>query len=180
MCRCQGCNYKVIVERFALVPKRMINLYGFDSPHNLSEFLLHEICDADLFNIKRAAFLVDNPDFNEIRGIAGYSKEETYKNRTKHWEEPESFSLHMQTAPYNQKVKSFCGCESIKRNSGDYARFLDKYAKALDFNYPTISTWDLKHYNHGIFLYELDGKYEHNLKENLDNFLHMLAFCPLL
>lgn len=85
-----------LLKRLSLLPKRILTLYGVDIPYNLAEFVLHELCEGDCFNIKRAAFLVDNPDFDIFKGVAGFEKEESFKkSKASHWDEPEEFSNHM-------------------------------------------------------------------------------------
>ena len=48
---------------------------------NMSEFVLHEICNQSVLTTK-AAFLVDNPDFDCLKGVAGYSTDEAYATDT--------------------------------------------------------------------------------------------------
>ena len=45
----------------------------------MSEFVLHDICNPNCFNLQKAAFLVDNPDFDCLKGVAGFSADEAYQ-----------------------------------------------------------------------------------------------------
>ena len=57
-------------ERLADLPKRMVPLYDLEAIGNIPEFVLHDLCHEDCFNLKKAAFLVDNPDFDSLQGVA--------------------------------------------------------------------------------------------------------------
>ena len=74
------------------IPKKMLLLHGKD---NVTEFVLHDLCHEHCFDIHRAAYFIDNPDFNFLRGIAGFSRDEAYAKCDAIWHEPEAFSQHM-------------------------------------------------------------------------------------
>lgn len=180
MCHGKNCKYGGVTTRFTLIPRRMVALYNTNT-HNISEFLLHEFCHEDVFNIKKAAFFIDNPDFDMVQGIAGFSQPESYKNTSApHWDQPRDFSEHMKKATFNNKVKSFCRCKSIKRNQDSYGTFLQEHAQDLNFVNPRICTWDLKHYNQGILMFELDHEPDESFQDHFENMLYMLSFCPVV
>lgn len=173
--------YERLLRKVALLPKRMLSLYDFRLPHSLPEFILHDLCDSDFFNIKRAAFLVDNPDFDYVQGIAGFANEEKYQNGKKvccHWEDADAFSKHMERCKYNQLVKSFCKC-SLKKKNRPQEDFLIECARDLGFENPSLCVWDLKHYNHGVLLFDHDGQLDNDIKDHFVNIAYLLSFVPL-
>ena len=60
-----------MLHHLAQLPRLMIDVHGRD---NISEFILHELCSEPCFNLRKAAYLVDNPDFNCLRGVAGFAR----------------------------------------------------------------------------------------------------------
>ena len=62
-----------------------------DNVENMIEFVLHCLCSEDCFNMPKAAYFVDNIDFNCLKGIAGYNHLEKYKEPGI-WSKPENFS----------------------------------------------------------------------------------------
>src|SRR5689334_18968556 len=84
------------------LPRKMLK---FSQEDNISEFVLHALCCQDCFNVDKAAYFVDNPDFDCLRGIAGFSRSEAYPDSYHIWEKPQQFSSHMRTAPFNQQVR---------------------------------------------------------------------------
>lgn len=170
-------RYQSLTRRLSSLPKKIVSLHSQDSK-NISEFLLHDLCQQDCFNLNKAAFLIDNPDFDCVQGVAGFSKSESYNDIDKAWQEPEKFTSFMQGAPFNQKVRSFCNC-SIKRNGKSYTPHIDKIAETLELEKPAFYVWDMKHDNHGVLVYERDELDNDLLNEHLLNSLYLFSFCPV-
>lgn len=168
-----------LLKRLSLLPKRILTLYGVDIPYNLAEFVLHELCEGDCFNIKRAAFLVDNPDFDIFKGVAGFEKEESFKkSKASHWDEPEEFSNHMKRCNYNQKVRSLEKCSSKKKNQAE-KEVLSELSKELGFKSPSIHTWPLKYDNHGVLVFEVEQGLDSDLEDHLKNIIYIFSFSPV-
>lgn len=178
MCHGKSCKYKNLANRFSSIPRKMVTLYNIDVA-NLSDFLLHEFCHEDVFNIKRAAFFVDNPDFDLVQGVAGFKKDESYNQELVHWDKPAEFLNHMALSKFDKQVKSFNQSCSIKRNGQVYSDFVKEQAGQMGFNNPKVSTWDLKHRNNGILIYELDEEPDETFGDHLENIVYILSFCPL-
>lgn len=163
--------------------KSLLNHLGTLSRHlvsnhhleNLSEFAVHDVCSQGSFDVRKAAYLVHNPDFDCIKGIAGYYHPEAF-NQPDYWHNQKNFTSHMKQAEFNQKVRSY-NKENFKTQdlkNGNVEELVDY----LQMHDPSFHTWDSKHNNQGIFLFE--GIDEHNVsKEHMLNFLHMLSFCPI-
>lgn len=167
-------GYSVLQHLNQIVPQ-MLRLRDQD---NLTEFVLYELCCHKGFNIEKAAYFVDNPDFNCLRGIVGFSHAEAYvADVDSIWDAPEAFSAHMGQAPFNQKVRGMQK-ESVRKSSIDDAALVQAMATDLGFKDYDFYAWDMKHDNHGILVFErLEG--EPLVHECFKNSASLLSFCPL-
>src|ERR1700691_4148672 len=86
----------------AALPKRILSLHGED---NVTEFVLHDLCHQDCFNLNKAAYFVDNPDFNCSKGVAGFSRDEPFNECEVIWSKADAFSEHMKKSAFNQRVR---------------------------------------------------------------------------
>ncbi len=155
------------------IPKNLVKMNGID---NLTEFVLHNLCQQNCFNLSKAAFFIDNPDFDHLQGVAGFHQGESYRANHNHWEEPDQFSHHMKEAPFNNKVRNVCRC-SIKRNKQSEREVVQQLSEELEFSNPVYMIWPVKYENHGLLLFEKveqDGTEEH-----LEEALHLFGFCPV-
>lgn len=152
------------------LPEKILRLHGAE---NVSEFVLYELCHPNCFNLPKAAFFIDNPDFNCFKGIAGFNKQEHPEHKTL-WEEPERFTEFMKNNSFNQKVRNINHCsanKSAESHLTDIAHQLD----VRDLGYHKFS---LKHGNHGFLLYD---KHDADLQdlEILSRGACVLGFCPV-
>src|SRR3972149_6861847 len=92
-------NY-ALLEYLSSLPKKMLSIQHYD---NIPGFVLHDLCLSKNFNITKAAYLVDNPDFNCLRGVTGFCKDEAYQS-CDIWDAPEDFSKHILKCPFHEKV----------------------------------------------------------------------------
>jgi hypothetical protein len=152
------------------LPKKMLQIHGID---NATEFVLHELCHAHCFNLKRAAYFVDNPDFNRCRGVAGFVKEESFSDDF--WNKMHDFSRHMQKSPFNQRVRE-CEYETSAHKPQDFVGY---QARRLTFVSPQYVVVPVKNGNHGIFIYEYDGDNDDQFEALLTEAIPLLGFCPV-
>lgn len=164
--------YEVLIT-VASIPKNLIELHGTE---NLSEFLLHTLCQQSCFNFPKAALFIDNPDFDHLQGIAGFFNIESYTSKESHWREPEQFSYHMKQAEFNNKVRKICRC-SIKRNNRAEKEIVKELSQELNFSNPSYMVWPVKHENHGLLVFEKSDQVE--IENHLENALHLFGFCPI-
>ena len=66
-------NKNRILIHLSTLPQKILSLHG---RADLAEFVLRDLCHERCFNLKKAAFFIDNPDFNHLKGIAGFCHEE--------------------------------------------------------------------------------------------------------
>lgn len=157
------------------LPRKMIALHHVE---NVPEFVLHDLCHENCFNLNKAVYLIDNPDFNCCKGIAGFSHTQSYSTTEDIWQEPDAFSLFMRSCPFNQKVRDF-HMHSIYRNGMSEDELVQRVAKELAFNSPHYVTWNMKHDNHGLLVYEVAKGNQDELEHHLSNSVYLFSFCPV-
>jgi hypothetical protein len=157
------------------LPRKMIALHGNE---NVSEFVLHELCQPRCFNLKKAAYFIDNPDFDCLKGVAGINQDEMIAFDDV-WQKPEEFSLYMRQSPFNQKVRS------LNRSSAKKTSFEADKDLAIDVAHELgianigYCSWTSKHDNHGILVFEKNTDQGQVDKEELLNGFSLLSFCPI-
>lgn len=171
--RCWHGN-KEVLHRLNMLPRKIM---AMQDKHNIVEFVIHELCNDDCFNITKAAYIIDNPDFDCMRGIAGYCKDERY-NKNDIWTFQDDFSEHMAKSAFNQKVRSLQRYSGKRRNE-DRAHVLQNVAEELGMKQYGCCDIKMKHDNHGFLLYEggaIDDEKEH---ESFLDGICLLSFCPI-
>ena len=63
-------RHYTILNTLSKLPRKMLSLKGQE---NVTEFVLHELCHKNCFNLDKAAYFVDNPDFDCLKGMAGFA-----------------------------------------------------------------------------------------------------------
>lgn len=162
-----------ILRNLSQLPRLMTQVHGRD---NLSQFLLHELCSESCFNLKKAAYFVDNPDFNCLRGLAGFSCDQAYPKHQKIWHDPEGFSAHMERAPFNSKVRSISH-KSVKH--ADDKHILHDLAATLDLKDGAHCSWNMRHDNFGLLVYEKADPKDKVVDEHLLDGMNLLSYCPI-
>lgn len=154
------------------LPKKIVSLHGTEN--SIPEFVLHDLCSKNVFNVCKAAYFVDNPDFDCLKGIAGFSRAQAYEDDI--WTAAPLFTNHMKNCEFNQSVKSIA-MKSLKKNSAkDQA--LEAISEQLHLQKPHYYTWDMKHDNHGVLLVEKDQE-THMSEDDILSGLHFLGLCPV-
>lgn len=158
------------------LPRMMLMLKEYN---NVPEFILHDLCQPTCFNLSKAAYFVDNPDFDCLCGIVGLSRDEVNFDNQDVWYKPDEFSCSMQDSPFNQKVRAI-ERESLKRtkNNSEQALVQD-IAKILGMAQPSACTWDMKHDNYGMLIFERAAFDDTEADDYMLNGLSMLSFCPI-
>ena len=154
------------------LPKNIISLH---STENLTEFVLHQLCNERHFDLNRAAYFVDNPHFDHLKGIAGFSKHEAYAGGLDHWAFPDQFSRHMEQSRFNRQVRQIMRPGITTRYTQEAMQDL---ADSCAFAHPQYLLWQLKHENHGLLLFEQPSD-EKFVQEHLADAVRFLGFCPV-
>lgn len=162
------------VNNLVWLPRKMITLPDID---NVSAFVLHELCHEKCFNFKKAAYFIDNPDFDCLKGVAGVNQEEKHAI-SDIWVNPEEFANYMRQSAFNQKVRSLHRASAKKASKeGDKELAID-VAHELGINNIGYCSWNSKHDNHGILVFEKPDAYELD-NDELINGVSLLSFCPI-
>lgn len=164
-----------ILQCLSCLPRKMLQLHGHD---NITEFVLHELCHEQCFNLEKAAYFVDNPDFDCLKGIAGYWRAQAYDAGADIWQSPDMFTVYMQSSPFNKKVRGMVQA-SIRVQGGTDQDVVNAVATDLEMKDPGYCCWHMKNDNHGIFVYEKTGNQEICSDEDIANGLSLLSFCPI-
>jgi len=168
-------NHAYVVDRLRRLPRKMLLLHGLD---NVTEFVLHELASKQCFDLKKAAYFIDNPDFNCFKGIAGISHLEEHPIEDI-WTYPDDFTKYMLESPFNQHVRSFA-YKSNKKNSEPYETVAHIIAQELGLENYHFYSWDMKHDNHGFLVCEKDSISDPKVHDDiLVDGLALLSFCPV-
>lgn len=169
-------KHMVLLKFLSNLPRKIISCHGQEYvPH----LVLHDFCHASCFNLNKAAYLVDNPDFNYLKGIAGICKhEEHYCNDVQDvWQDIDKYCSYIRSSDFNNKVCSF-ECESLK-NNGSEKEAIMHIAQELGFSEPKYITWPMKYDNHGILVFQADDGDAELIEEHLNDGVYYLGFCPV-
>lgn len=164
-----------ILHYMSCIPQKMISLSHCD---NVTEFVLHDLCCQKCFNLKKAAYFVDNPDFDCFKGVVGFLREEAYKDSEAIWGSPVDFTQHMKTAAFNQQVRNVCE-HSLKNTHITDHDIAGAIAKNLGFHDYKTYSWPLRHDNHGLLIVEQDEQFSPTMENHLKNGMTLLSFCPI-
>jgi len=154
-----------LVERLTRIPSLIVEHH--DNPA-LSRVVLAEICQC--FGIERSAYFVDNPDFDHFVGAAGYDRNDVHSLATITDQPPSQ--LHdavQQLLETSQKRKNTDAGES---------EILKQLAQTIGIANPAVMTWDMKHGNHGVLVFEPELP-DTKLKELFKRALSLLGLCPI-
>ena len=151
--------------------------------HGLAQLVLHEFGHGNVFQFKKAVYLADNPDFDHLIGVAGFSSDECSLHGMDVWENPLQNIDSMESSAFNREVRSFLR-NSIKARGIDFhdKTEVDRLAHDMGMQQPHFLAWDMKHGNHGLLLFEYqDGSTLNVIKHKfLSSAVALLGFCPIL
>ncbi len=165
---------RAIADLLSSLPRKILGLHGRD---NVVEFVLHELGRQECFDLEKAAYVIDNPDFDCLKGVAGFQRPEAYSLKSDIWTDPDSFSEHMKQSKYNNEVRCYHRNSGVKNGQKDEA-IVKEVAQALGFDKPFYYSWDMKHDNHGILLYEKRDSADCDCDYLLEG-LCLIGFCPV-
>ncbi|KKP35466.1 MAG: hypothetical protein UR26_C0004G0013 [candidate division TM6 bacterium GW2011_GWF2_32_72] len=156
------------------LPQKILSL---EHQENVPELLLYDLCDKDCFNIKKAAYLVDNPDFDFMKGVAGMHNDGFFEKISSPWQDTVKFSKFMKANDFNRMVRELSR-NSMKKDAMADEKIVETIASQFDFQHPSYISWDMKNYNHGILIFEKDDEHK-KVADHLFKALHLLSFCPI-
>lgn len=165
--------YEKLLHQLAQIPYNMLHN---NNQNNMAEFVLHELCNSNCFNISKAAYLVNNKDFKCLKGITGFHQPEAFLQEESIWQKPENFSLHMENATFNKRVRNINKQNLILNEDNNSKQLMESIAKDLELDNPEFWITNLKYDNTGVLIYE---KPPHELTNYLNHGFSFLGLCPL-
>ena len=161
-----------IADNLRRLPRKMLQIHGLE---NVTDFVLHELCSKGCFDIPKAAYFVENPAFNCLKGIVGVSTQEL-QGIEDIWAKPDQFVTTITQSLFHQKVRS-SHYESHKNRGYSPEEMAKVIAQELGFGDYSFYSWDLKHNNHGLLVCA-KAQEDHAYDVLVDGF-SLLGFCPI-
>lgn len=144
----------------------------------LAPMVLHELGHANGFGFNKAGYLIDNPDFNCLKGVAGYCGDECHHHKADIWSSPHTFVDDMSNAEFHSQVAAFNHHSPARMHSHEVDQAaMEEIGRMLGMCNPSCLTWKMKHGNNGIFLFEGDGQQLARRKDLLRNVVGLLSLC---
>lgn len=139
-----------VLGSLTALPKKILAMHGHE---NLTEFVLHDLASEGCLNFQRAAYFVDNPDFNCVKGVVGLNRQEMTDAPADIWQDSTQFSECMRQAPFNQLVRKVYR-PSLYLAGGSDESIAQKLAADIQMPHYHYCSWNTKHNNHGVLVYE--------------------------
>jgi len=164
------------LTQFFSLPHKILRYHEVDG---LAQMILHELGHNKSFGLNKAGYFVDNPDFNCLRGVAGFSCDECSRHKNDLWETPNSFLDDMKEAEFHQKLANFYhNSVSHKNKNHDVEEdAVYELGKALGMIKPEFVAWKIKHGNNGLLLFEATDQLAHHHRDLLHNVVPLLSLC---
>lgn len=170
-------DYESLVEHILSLTQNILRHHdNAELPH----IVLHHLAQDECFGFKKAAYFVDNPDFDHFRGVAGYSKTESPRLEALAWEQPATFTALLKDASFLNGIRSITK-QSFKRKSINIhnADEVQSLGKLLGMDKAEAISWQMKHGNFGVLLYESERQLSEKDKKLLSCAVPFLGFCPI-
>ena len=169
-----------LLLRLCVLPQA-INTLHHDDEHgeHAAEYIFHELCGNQCFGLRKAAYLIDNPDFDMTRGVAGYACDQYASKPAEHEKEEcmKHFASHLSACDFNKAVRELSN-QSITRNGQNEKEIAQQFAKLFGFSKPQVIMWQVQNDNNGVLVYEADEAHAQELRDWLVHGMHLLSLCP--
>lgn len=164
-----------ILVNLGELPRKMLSLHGRS---DVAEFVLRDLSHERCFNLKKAAFFVDNPDFNCLKGVAAYSHEENPTVTDALWDRPVDFMDKTKGSLFNIKVRNLW-LPSMQHVEGAQAEMIHQLGQILEIEKPLACALDVKHGNRGFLIFEKNDHANVLADDYLHHGVSLLGFCPI-
>lgn len=172
-------EHKDVVTRYpnlfyclSSLPEKIVATHGKE---NLAELVLYELAHPHCLDFSKAAFFIDNPDFNCVQGMVGLVVNEHEQEDV--WHHEAEFTSRMKLSSFNRAVRMMRH-QSVAGNESAKAALLQTIAGELRFVNPAWRTFPLKHGNQGMLLFEATPAHQ-SLEKQVAQAASLLAFCPI-
>ncbi len=164
-------NHEQIFNCLSCLFEKILTHHGKE---NVIEFVLHALCEERAFNLSKAAYLVDNHDFDCLKGVAGFDKSNLYQANSV-WDEADQFTDHMKRCSFNQQVRNILQSSCHQKAEQDIVKSI---AQDLSMDNHAYFSWDVKHDNKALLILEPLSP-DHQISKELSRGLYLLGFCPV-
>jgi hypothetical protein len=164
------------VSRLTHLNKIPHNILLHHDRDNIVEFVLHDLCHERGLNVEKAAYLMDNHDFNCLKGIAGFDKNYTFDDDI--WVAPDRFSAHMEYSPFNQSVRSVNRASAQLKRQAHNPAFIKDIGDELKIKNLKYCSLPTKHDNISLFIYQMPEDVDVD-EHYVLNGLSLLNLCPI-
>lgn len=162
-------RYHEILMAISNLPHKIVTLHSHDS---LPALVLNTVCSKECFDIKRAAYIVNNPDFNCLKGIVGIDQSSVTDMSQEHaWQAPDELLQRLHRSSFHNLVAGYSAHEALRDTTA--------LAEHLSMHNSRPCRWRMKYNNEGIVLYEPGRELSHEEEEMLQRSLSLLSFCPI-
>jgi hypothetical protein len=168
---------KSLVHGITHLPHKILNHHFLSE---LPQLVLHELGHDNCFGLKRAVYLIDNPDFDHLLGVAGYCCDECKHHSEDMWAKPEGFGEDMGEASFHNDMKKFLRT-SFKRRDVDLHKSGDikELGSLMGIEVPKFFLWNMKHGNHGLLIFDEGKEICPWRKQMLQNASALLSLCGI-
>ncbi len=156
------------------LPHRILQSHDSDE---LSPIVLHDLGHDHHFGLNKAVYLVDNPDFDCLRGVAGFCRDECKFHKADVWEKPHEFAQDMASAEFHQLMKKFSDNSISRQNHQHTPESLALLGQKLGIKNPSCCVWNMKHGNHGILIFEEHDQRLARQKDLINKVTALLSLC---
>ncbi len=162
-----------MITRLLDLPHKILSHHDTDG---IEQLILYELAQEQSFGFDKASYLIDNPDFDCLKGVAGYDRSQCRLSVTNPWENPRASVLDLKNAQFNQQVLTLSQNSLCSRTPAVDSDSIKELSGALGMRNPSFVTWKMKHGNHGILLFE-EGDKPHARRDLLQHFVALLGLC---
>jgi hypothetical protein len=174
-----GVKEQELVHSLLALPHKIIRHHNIPGLANL---VLHELASDNLFHMKKAVYLADNPDFDHLIGVAGFSNDERHLYEGDLWGDVCKMAESMSGSSYNKSVQSYLRSSLRAKNIDFHNKAeIEQLGNDMGLVQPQFLAWDMKHGNHGLLLFEHDNPTSFDVLKHkmLANAVALLSLCPI-
>ncbi len=172
----QGDHDMALFNRMLTIPHKILSHHDVSG---LAPIVLHELGHIQPIGLDKAGYLVDNPDFNCLKGVAGYCSDECKHHQLDMWQHPEAFVQDMESADFHKHVATYIDQSLVHRKAnGDVDDdSIHSLGTMLGMKNPSFITWKMRHGNNGILIFEGNEQSLARYQDFLRNFVALLSLC---
>jgi hypothetical protein len=175
-------RHNKLLKSLSNLPEKILEAHHHEK---LTELVLYELSHPDCFNFSKAAYFINNPDFNHFHGITGYAKNEHPVHNSKNiWEQPDTLHNAMDNSAFHKKVRDIkrdcIGKNCIELDLEKRNNTIKCLGEELHFINPSHVFWKTKHDNHALLLFEHeDTSIQEEYSQDLLRNVSLLGFCGI-